>query len=300
MESVSAQVENSSSETADFLTRVMAAVVPAIVAETIKMTRDPGVIKYTADGKFGEMAETLSKKLIAECNFDCDGDGDGDADGDGHAHTHTGPASVVIGASTADDVSHIQGLKLDLYHLQREFVNHITSEIRDELKSELKIELLMEMRKELELMKKSMGGGAGTTGVTKFNPDSTGMMPSAAPMFTVTSGANIRPVVGGYESIAAMQPKPTKTREEIEAELMKSNPTFASVAQSLDRQKRGESAHSTDEYLAARANRMDADAVAAYKETQSKARFAYDDEEDPEEEEKWAKLMSAKMGNNYN
>jgi len=185
------QTEREPPAEADFLTRVIAAVVPAVVAETIKLMSTKEISQYTESKKYGEMVEFISKKLVLECDFDCEAEQE--------------ELNSIVEVKAQD--THIQDLKLDLYYLHGEFIEQISEYLRDEIKSELKLELLMEIRKEFELLKKSVGRDDNAkTGASS-------MAGISSTMFAVTSGANIRPVISGYKSIATLQPGTAKINE---------------------------------------------------------------------------------------
>jgi hypothetical protein len=268
----------------DFLTRVISTIVPAVVAETAKRY---GSDNWCAGGvtETHTYVDKIAKDITEQCQFNCDDD-----------------------PSSADETNHIQNLKMDLHHLYGEFMDLMRDEmltyVREELRDEIKMELRMEMWKELEGIKKRMDGMqvGGTTQSGASGGTQSGAKTATLQSFNfdVGKGGGIKTVSSGYESIASTnfaQTRAPKTKAEIEEELMKTNPMFARVNSSLSRQGSGQVGYSDDAYLEARKDRMDEDAVAAYKSTVAKSRVAFDEGSGDEEEDqkKWDRLYATRF-----
>jgi hypothetical protein len=245
----------------DFISRSIAAVVPAIVGETIKRT------KNNVDN-LSNYVEEISADILKHC---------GDVDLD-------------------PNYLHITNLKLDLQHLYNEFIEDIKkqvinelksdviNDIKDDIKEELQVEMQMNIQLQLNALREQISSVAekkSTSTVSEFN-------------FSL-DGGKLKPVSKGYESIAHMAPKKELSSKQIEENLKKNNPMFARLTETLNRQQSGKPSYSEDGYIEARKDRMDPDSINVFKESMTTAKFEYDDDENPEEDEKWNKLFSSQL-----
>ena len=132
-----------------------------------------------------------------------------------------------------------------------DIIDDMKDEIKSTIKEELRMEIFMQMEQlKLELISTSKAGSDYTGGVSEAPVG--GLM-----QFEVTDDTKIAPVKSGYEAIKQYN-------------ALENNPLFKMVSSSVDRAAKGQSTHSAEEYIAARANRTDKDAVAAIMNAEQK------------------------------
>lgn len=122
------------------------------------------------------------------------------------------------------------------------------------------------------------------------------MPPGGMTDFTFNIESKLAPVFTGFDSVAdkLSYDKPVqKISRDVEAELMANNPIFARISRGLDRVKKGQAAYTAEELIEARNDRFGADAADEFRFHISQSNENYDPE-DPDEDNRWDKLMCDK------
>lgn len=221
----------------DFSARFISIIVP-IIAECAKR------FKLSTESDLMALVENVSNELAAECS-----------------------SSACEGAVTNDqDLTHIQGSKLDLHALMLDII--------DKLKNDIKLELKVELFLELEKIRNDMSSKASAPEIK--NTHSGGMMPQ----FSLEM-SSIEPILGGYSSI----------EDKITFDVLANNPSFARVNKNFDHAKNNKAAYMPDEHIALREGRFDADHIEKFKKATNESSFNFLNEA-PSRNSRWDKMFN--------
>jgi DNA polymerase I-like protein with 3'-5' exonuclease and polymerase domains len=197
--------------------------------------------------------------------------------------------------------SQVQDLKTKLYEWMQNEREYIIDDVMEEVRNSLKLELRMQLHSEMDAMIAEKLEKLNVTGMKKIPVNPTPREYTTGTFSTFDTelssvGLGIETPMGGFESVAKhFTFGSQRSTESVEEKLM-SNPLFARVNTSLARQQKGEAAYNIDDLVEIRRQRgMDEDEEKQFRGRIELSNFDYD-EEDPEEADRFERLMREKCG----
>jgi hypothetical protein len=157
-------------------------------------------------------------------------------------------------------------------------IEDIIASVKEQLEQEIMMKLhikIDELRGEIVQAKLDL------TNAAKFAAPQESPSTFGLPSFEVTESVDIAPIKTGYDSISKYN-------------TLADNPLFAMVSKSVDRMKKGDSAHSAEDFNAARKDRADSDTESAISNVDKK--FHDGIEEEIESNSAWDKMFAEKYG----